>query len=317
MNSAGGSPFRLRTWAGHRPEWGRLALGFFLLTARLLNAGEPAEPTRVAAPLYEYSRPSPDGIGKWYLGREIAHVMGHQGADWLERPEREHEEAPDQVIAELELTAGAVVADVGAGTGYFTWRLARAVGPEGRVYAVDIQPEMLERLEARMRTQGVSNVVRVLGAERDPRLPPGQLDLVLLVDVYHEFAWPHEMLEAICRALKPGGRVAFVEYRAEDPSVPIKPLHKMTETQIRREAARHPLEWVRTDHRLPRQHLVIFRKTAGGAGQPAATPHGEVTSQTPRSGSPAPRSRGSGPGRADRTRFCGRCCAPGRGRRRR
>lgn len=236
-----------------------------------LGAGEPEAPP--SAP-YEYRAPSgPEGTGKFYCGREIAPVMSHAGADWLERPEREVEEAPKRVLAALELQPGLVVADLGAGTGYYTRRLARAVGPAGRVYAVDIQPEMLEHLRRHLAAANLSNVVTVLGTETDPRLPAASLDLVLMVDVYHELAWPHEMLAALCRALKPGGRLVFVEYRAEDPAVPIKPLHKMTEGQIRREAAGHPLAWERTDSTLPWQHLVIFRKTeTAGDGTVVSAP---------------------------------------------
>lgn len=230
-----------------------------LVLALGLGAGEPVAPP--PAP-YEYRAPSgPEGTGKFYCGREIAPVMSHAGADWLERPEREVEEAPDRVLAALELKPGLVVADLGAGTGYYTRRLARVVGPAGRVYAVDIQPEMLEHLRGHLAATSLSNVVTVLGTETDPRLPAAGLDLVLMVDVYHELAWPHEMLAALCRALKPGGRLVFVEYRAEDPAVPIKPLHKMTEAQILREAAGHPLAWERTVATLPWQHLVVFRKT--------------------------------------------------------
>lgn len=245
------------------------ALAFALLAAP--PAGEPA-PTP-AAP-YEYRTPaSPDGTGKFYCGREIAQVMSHAGADWLERPERETEEAPDRAVAALALQPGQVVADFGAGTGYFTWRLAQAVGPTGRVFAVDIQPEMLDRLRTNLAARAVTNVLTVLATEQDPRLPAASLDLVLLVDVYHELAWPHEVLTALCRALKPGGRLAFVEYRAEDPAVPIKPLHKMSETQLLREAARHPLEWVTTVRSLPWQHLVIFRKPEHPP-EPARSPPG-------------------------------------------
>ena len=202
-------------------------------------------------------RPDPDGIGKAYCGREIARVMGHEGADWLERPQREAEERPERVVAALGLQRGQAVVDLGAGTGYFTRRLAAAVGPTGRVYAVDVQPEMLARLTNTLAAAGVSNVVAVLGAEDDPRLPPGCADLILLVDVYHELAWPREMTEAMLRALRPGGRLAFVEYRGEDPSVPIKPLHKMTEAQLRREMSDFPLAWQRTETNLPRQHLIL------------------------------------------------------------
>lgn len=231
-------------------------LGAALIVALMAMSGE------TPSPLYVYrDPPSPDGLGKFFLGREIAHVMGHAAADWLERPERETEEGTALLVPALRLEPGAVVADLGAGTGYFTWRLAEAVTPQGRVYAVDVQPEMLERLGARMATRGVTNVLPWLGTEADPRLPAASLDLVLMVDVYHELAQPYEMLQAVCRALKPGGRLAIVEYRAEDPAVPIKPLHKMTEAQLRREIALHPLEWVETIRSLPWQHLVLFRKS--------------------------------------------------------
>jgi len=202
----------------------------------------------------------PNGIGKFYLGREIAHVMGHQGADWLERPEREEEEKPGVMLEALKLKPGDAVADIGAGTGYLSWRLAQKVGEKGVVYAVEIQQEMLDLLGKKMAEHKVTNVKPVLGTITDPELPANAVDLVIMVDVYHEFDHPYEMLQAICRALKPGGRVAFVEYRAEDPTVPIKRVHKMTEAQVRKEAAVHPLEWVETIGTLPRQHIIIFRK---------------------------------------------------------
>ena len=209
--------------------------------------------------------PSPvlaqDGIGKTYMGREIAQVMGHPAAGWLERPERQQEERPDLLLRELELKPGMVAADVGAGTGYYTSRLARAVGESGRVYAVDVQPEMLELLAANMARQDIRNFKPVLATPRDPRLPPNSVDLILLVDVYHELEYPREVLEKLVAALAPGGRIAFVEYRAEDPRVPIKTLHKMSEAQIRKEAEVFELSWQRTYRGLPWQHLVIFRKS--------------------------------------------------------
>jgi SAM-dependent methyltransferase len=220
-----------------------------------------AQERKPPSPLYEFrAEHSPDGIGKFFLGREIAQVMGHEAADWLERPERQAEERPDLLMAALKVPAGATVADIGAGTGYYTWRLAQAVGPRGRVLAEDIQPEMLERLRSELARRGFTNVVPTLGSITDPKLPANSVDLVLLVDVYHEFSDPFEMLTALTAALKPGGRIAFVEYRAEDPRVPIKLLHKMSEVQVRREAALHPLEWVETVRSLPWQHVIIFRK---------------------------------------------------------
>lgn len=202
----------------------------------------------------------PNGIGKFYLGREIAHVMGHQGADWLERPERAEEEKPDKMVELLGLQPGQAVADIGAGTGYISWRLAQKVGARGKVYGVDIQQEMLDLLAANMKQRGVTNVVPVLGSETDPKLPLGSIDLVIMVDVYHEFSEPFEMMQNIVAALKPGGRVAFVEYRAEDPEVPIKRVHKMSEAQVKKEAGAVGLAWERTISDLPRQHLILVRK---------------------------------------------------------
>jgi ubiquinone/menaquinone biosynthesis C-methylase UbiE len=232
-----------------------------LLVLTMALAPAMRSPTAAAdLPVYEERPATPDGTGRFYLGREIARVMGHQGAPWLERAERLDEERPDLLHPLLGLRAGMTVADLGAGTGYHSWRLAQAVGPTGRVYAVDIQPEMLDLLAAHMARRGVTNVVGVLGTVTDPKLPPASLDLVLLVDVYHEFDHPREMLAAIVRSLKPGGRVAFVEFRGEQESVPIKRLHKMTEAQVRKEAGVHDLEWVETRKELPWQHLIVFRR---------------------------------------------------------
>ena len=205
--------------------------------------------------------PSADGIGKRYLGREIAGVMGWQGAAWLEREEREREERGDLLLRELGLKAGMQVADIGAGTGYYSRRMAPLVGAGGAVIAVDVQPEMLRLLADGAKAAGLANIRPQLGAADDVRLPEASIDLALMVDVYHELEYPFEVLASIVRALKPGGRVVFVEYRAEDPKVPIKPLHKMSEAQVRREAAQHPaLVWERTAGTLPWQHVIVFRK---------------------------------------------------------
>ena len=210
---------------------------------------------------YEYREiHSRDGIGKFYMGREIAHVMGHQAADWLERPEREAEENTSRLIPLLKIKQGEAVADIGCGTGYITRRLAQATGPGGRVYAVDIQQEMLTLLTNRLAREGIRNVIPVLGTNQDARLTPASIDLAILVDVYHEFDFPYEMMAGLVRALKPGGRVAFVEFRGEDPSVPIKELHKMSQVQVRKEMTVHPLEWVQTLNDLPWQHVIVFRK---------------------------------------------------------
>jgi ubiquinone/menaquinone biosynthesis C-methylase UbiE len=152
------------------------------------------------------------------------------------------------------------VADIGAGSGYFSRRLALRLGGQGKVLAVDIQPEMLDLLTNKMNRLGITNVVPVLGTVSDPKLPPGSVDLALLVDVYHEFAFPYEMMAGIGRSLRPSGRVVFVEFRAEDPLVPIKLLHKMTEAQVRKEMALLPLRWTATSEVLPRQHIIVFEK---------------------------------------------------------
>lgn len=214
------------------------------------------------APVYEQKAPSADGIGKRYMGREIAQVMGWQGAAWLEREEREREERTDLLLPELALKPGMVVADIGAGTGYIARRMAALVGPMGVVYAVDVQPEMIRMLQSLSAKAGLAQVKPVLGAADDVRLPAASVDLAIMVDVYHELEFPREVLASIVRALKPGGRVVFVEYRAEDPRVPIKPLHKMSEAQVRREAAVLALNWERTASGLPWQHVIVFRKPA-------------------------------------------------------
>jgi ubiquinone/menaquinone biosynthesis C-methylase UbiE len=185
--------------------------------------------------------------------------MGHEGGDWLERPEREAEEQPRVLLENMNLGAMDVVADIGAGTGYFSFRIAPLV-PQGKVLAEDIQPEMLDVVRNRSTAQGIKNIEPVLGTTADVKLPQNSLDVVLLVDAYHEFDHPREMMQSIVRALKPGGRVVQVEYRGEDPAVPIKPLHKMTEAQAKREMAAAGLVYVETKNALPRQHILIFRK---------------------------------------------------------
>jgi SAM-dependent methyltransferase len=208
---------------------------------------------------YTFGSASRDGTGKFYLGREISQVMGHRGAAWLERPERERVEQPDRVVDSLDLRPDDVVADIGAGTGYFTFRIAERV-PEGGVYAVDIQPEMLDIVMERAWEQGFENVEPVRGDVDDPNLPAASVDLALIVDAYHEFSHPREMMQGLVRALRPGGRVVLLEYRAEDPSIPIKPLHKMTEAQVRLELEAAGLRHVKTKDFLPRQHYLVFEK---------------------------------------------------------
>ena len=222
-------------------------------TLALADSGRPSERyTRVPA--------GADGIGKRYMGRDIAGVMGWQGAAWLERTEREREERTDLLVTALQLKPGMVVADIGAGTGYLARRMAPAVTPGGAVLAVDVQPEMVALLQSAVKQSGLKQIQPLLGTEDDVGLPAASVDLAIMVDVYHELAFPYEVLRSIVRALKPGGQLVFVEYRAEDPQVPIKALHKMSEVQIRREAAEHALVWDRTVGTLPWQHLVVFRK---------------------------------------------------------
>jgi ubiquinone/menaquinone biosynthesis C-methylase UbiE len=191
-------------------------------------------------------------------GRRIATVMSHLGAEWLDRPERVAEEEPDKAIEALAIRPGATVADVGAGSGYMTVRLASAVGPTGRVYATDVQPEMIEKLTARVKTGHLQNVTPVLSATDDPRLPEGVLDLILMVDVYHELAAPQRMLQQLKRALKPSGRMVLIEYRKEDPSIPIREEHKMSVADAKAEVEAEGYRLTSVIETLPRQHILIF-----------------------------------------------------------
>jgi precorrin-6B methylase 2 len=204
---------------------------------------------------------SPDGIGKFYMGREIAKVMGHTEAMWLERSTRDVEEKPTVVIQSLNLKPTDIVADIGAGTGYFSFRMARLV-PKGRVLAVDIQPEMIDILSFLKKDKKIRNVEPVLGTETSPNLPANTVDVALMVDAYHEFNHPREMMTDIVTALKPGGRIVLVEYRGENPFIPIKGLHKMTQKQVKKEMVAVGLKWLKTQDNLPQQHILIFTKPA-------------------------------------------------------
>jgi len=234
----------------------RPLLIFSILLATPLLKAAPVPP-----PYETRAEHDPNGIGKFYLGREIAHVMGHQAAGWLERPEREEEERTDLLIEAMQLKQGETVADIGAGSGYFSWRMAKAVGTGGKVLAVDIQPEMLDLLQRNMARREVANVVSVLGTTSDPKLAEGTVDTILMVDVYHEFDQPYEMAQAMVKSLKSGGRIVLVEFRAEDPKVNIKKVHKMSEAQAKTEFAIFPdLKWEKTFDALPQQHIIVFRK---------------------------------------------------------
>ena len=214
-----------------------------------------------SAPRYETRRDhDPDGIGKFYMNREIAQVMGPGGMLWLERPEREVEEMPEVVLDALGLKGGETVVDFGAGSGYYTFRLAKVVGPKGTVLAADIEPKMLDFIRQRAARESLTNVGLLRTTETDPKLPQNRIDLVLMVDVYHELNFPYEIMSKIRTALKPQGRVVLIEYREEDPRVLIKPVHKMSEEQVVKEMNAAGLQHVETIETLPLQHLLIFKK---------------------------------------------------------
>lgn len=195
-----------------------------------------------------------------YLGREIATTMHYTGAPWLVRESRQREEDCRQLLNELNIQPGETICDVGCGNGFYTLPLARLTGKGGTVYAVDIQPEMLKMLKGRARDASIENIRTVLSTQTDPQLPERSIDLFLLVDVYHEFSHPREMLRAIRKSLKPRGRIALAEFRAEDPKVPIKPLHKMSKEQILKEFEANGLKLVDEFDGLPWQHLIFFTR---------------------------------------------------------
>jgi ubiquinone/menaquinone biosynthesis C-methylase UbiE len=193
-------------------------------------------------------------------GRPIAQVMGLGGAGWLDREEREREEQPQKAISEFNLKPGMMIGDVGAGTGYYSIRMAKLVAPNGVVYANDIQPGMLEKLNVKAEAAHVANIVTVLGNDSDPKLPAGKLDLVILVDVYHEFSRPQRMLQNIKESLKPGGRLVLLEFRKEDPSVPIRAEHKMSVEEVKAEVLPEGYAFEKVVDKLPWQHIIFFRK---------------------------------------------------------
>jgi SAM-dependent methyltransferase len=212
----------------------------------------------VPAPAFQSTHP--------LTGRHIANVMGFRGADWLERPERESEENVEGALDAIGLKPGMTVAEVGAGTGYVALRMAKRVGPSGKVYANDLQPEMLGLLRNNAAKAGITNVETVLGSETDPKLPAGQIDLIILVDVYHEFSEPQKMLQGIRRSLKPDGRLVQLEYRKDDPNVPILADHKMSVAEAKTEVEAEGFKLGPVIETLPRQHILIYTKaTAKGA----------------------------------------------------
>jgi ubiquinone/menaquinone biosynthesis C-methylase UbiE len=236
-----------------------LSLGL-LLSISLVRCGTAVSPAAGQSDTtYRYKTPHPDGTGKVYMGREIAHVMSASGADWLERSTRQQEEDADAAVKALPLQPGSVVADIGAGTGYYTFRIARRI-PNGRIYAVEIQEEFISSLQARAKQEQLSNISVIRGGEQTPNLPEASVDLVVMVDVYHELLYPREMLLALRKALKPEGKLLLLEYRAEDPAVPIKELHKLSVAQAKKELAANGFVLAEKKDFLPIQHYLLFQK---------------------------------------------------------
>ncbi|WP_009546544.1 class I SAM-dependent methyltransferase [Crocosphaera subtropica] len=237
-----------------------ILVAFVLLGSQSLTYDASIIPEKNSSPYYDYhGLHSRDGIGKFYLGREIAKVMGHREFLWLERPNREQQEKPQKLLEALNLKPTDTIADIGAGSGYFSFRLASFV-PNGKVLAVDIQPEMLDIIDFLKQENKVNNIETILGTIKNPNLPKNTVDIILMVDAYHEFEYPREMMENIVTSLKPGGMVILAEYRRENPLIPIKMLHKMTEKQVKKEMNVVGLTWEKTEEILPQQHLIFFTK---------------------------------------------------------
>lgn len=239
---------------------------WFLLVCGVFSAcrTDSTRNDRAESPYTTRESTADGGSGRFYLNREIADVMtSEHGTIWLDRPGRGTVESPSRLIRVLDLNPSAVVADIGAGTGYFSFRLADVV-TSGRVLAVDVQPVLLDTISARMRREGIRNIQPILGSVDDPALPPNSVDMALIVASYHEFSHPKEMLDNIYLALKKGGRIVIVEYRAEDDTIPIRNVHRMSEAQIRRELEASGFIWRETRDVLPQQHVVVFEKPIDG-----------------------------------------------------
>ena len=230
------------------------SLRFILLFFAILQTT-----TLAAQERYTVKAGDPNGISKWYMGRQIAQVMSHFGIDWLERQEREQEENTTQLLKNLAVQPGNVIADIGAGSGYHSTVLSKMVG-NGKVYAVDVEREMIAYLNDRIKREGNKNIIPVLSTEKKVSLPANSMDMMLLVDVYHEFSFPYEMAISMLEALKPGGKLVLVEFRAEDPNVPIKSIHKMSQQQAVKEFKAAGFSFEKNISNLPWQHCLIFRK---------------------------------------------------------
>jgi FkbM family methyltransferase len=211
---------------------------------------------------YSYKAGDPNGIKKWYMGRQIAQVMSHYGIEWLERPEREIEENTTMLLKNLDLKSGMHLADIGAGSGYYTRMLSTRIG-NGKVYAVDIEPEMIAYLKEKIKKEKLSNISTVLGTEKSVSLNAESIDMMLLVDVYHEFSFPYEMALSMYKSLKPKGKLVLVEFRTEDDAVPIKTIHKMSEAQAVKELKAAGFRLEKNISNLPWQHCMVFVKEGG------------------------------------------------------
>lgn len=233
-----------------------LYLSFFLFSFTLFQCHGQKSKTS-ADSVYTYQKQDPNGIGKWYMGREIAQVMGYQGISWLERPEREKEEETSLLIKNLDIQKTDHVADIGAGSGYHVFKMA-PMANDGKVYAVDIQEEMLTAIDSKRKALQIENIELVKGSETSVNLPANTIDKILMVDVYHEFSFPQEMLLSLKKSLQPKGKIFLIEYRAEDASVPIKPLHKMSEKQAIMEFEAAGFKLLENIENLPWQHCMVF-----------------------------------------------------------
>lgn len=254
---------KVQNYCTHSTSFGKLKFFFAIVVificSLLIYPGTVNASTTTSTKYEQRTIHNPDGIGKFYMGREIAHVMGHTGAMWLERPSREAEEQPSKIVNALELKPSDVVADIGAGTGYLSFLMAPTL-TQGKVLAVDIQPEMLDIINFFKEEKHIDNVEPILATLNSPNLPSESIDLAVMVDAYHEFEYPYEVMSGIAKALKPGGRVALVEYRGENPFIMIKGLHKMTQKQVKKEMQAVGLTWQETKNLLPQQHLMLFTK---------------------------------------------------------